>query len=634
MVFYLVLYNSSYAYKGDKALNILNTINTNADLKKLPTSLLPQLCSELRGFLLNHVARTGGHLASNLGTVELTVALHRVFDPSVDRILFDVGHQSYTHKILTGRRCGFETLRKFGGLSGYPKPCESPCDAFVAGHASDSISLALGMARARTLSGSGYDVAAVIGDGALTGGLSYEGLCDAAQSGEALVLLLNDNGMSINPNVGGMAKFLSAARVKPVYTSFKRRYREATMHMPKLYGFTHKAKEFVKDVLIPDNVFTELGFEYIGPVDGHDVVELEKSIRWARDLRRPVLLHVLTTKGKGVDYAEKNPSLYHGVSPFDPRKGVSAEVKEDFSSCFGHALAELAEQDESICAVTAAMADGTGLECFAQRFPKRFFDVGIAEGHAVAMAGGLARQGMKPVFAVYNSFLQRSYDMLIEDWALMGLHAVVAVDRSGLVGADGETHQGSFGLAYLGSVPGMRIFAPASFQELGDMLRSALVDVDGPAAILYPRGSEGEYTKPWSGKSADVLCEGDALTLVTHGVLVNETLRAAEKLRESGICVELIKLNVLRPFDEETVLASLRKTGRLLTAEECCRAGSMGTQIMAAAAANGITLSAVRQLDLGSGIVAHGAVGDLRRDLGMDADGITTAVKEMLHEEN
>lgn len=630
----MLLYNSTCECKGDKLLNILQSINTNHDLKQLSPDKLPRLCCEIRDFLLRNVSHTGGHLASNLGTVELTVALHRVYDPAVDRILFDVGHQSYTHKILSGRKDRFDTLRQFGGLSGYPKPCESDCDAFVAGHASDSISLALGMARARTLLHGDYDVVAVIGDGALTGGLSYEGLCDAAQSGEALVVVLNDNGMSINPNVGGMAKFLSAARVKQGYVDFKRRYRAATEHHPKLYDFTHKAKELLKDVLLPNNLFCELGFEYIGPVDGHDVAELEKSIAWARDLRRPVLLHVLTTKGKGVDYAERNPSLYHGVSPFDPQYGVADVGKEDFSSCFGHALTELAAEDARICAVTAAMADGTGLETFATHYPERFFDVGIAEGHAVAMAGGLARQGMKPVFAVYNSFLQRAYDMLIEDWALMRLHAVVAVDRSGLVGADGETHQGSYGLAYLGSVPGMRIFLPSSFQELRDMLQAALQENDGPAAVCYPRGAEGEYRAGWSGAEADVLQEGSSLTLVTHGILINEALTAAAALRAMGIDVELIKLNTLRPLGTEAVMCSLRKTGRLLCVEECCRAGSAGTQLLAAASAEGLSLRAVRQLDLGSGIVSHGGVGDLRRELGIDALGIMAAVKEMFHEEN
>ncbi|MBE6968597.1 MAG: 1-deoxy-D-xylulose-5-phosphate synthase [Ruminococcaceae bacterium] len=613
---------------------MLSSINTNTDLRRLSAEKLPQLCAEIRAFLLENISQTGGHLASNLGTVELTVALHRVYDPAVDRILFDVGHQSYTHKILTGRRERFETLRQFGGLSGYPKPCESRCDAFVAGHASDSVSLALGMARGRSLSGESYDVAAVIGDGALTGGLSYEGLCDAAQSGEALVLILNDNGMSINQNVGGMAKFLSAARVKQGYVNFKRRYREVTEHHPKLYGFTHRTKEFVKDVLMPNNVFSELGFEYIGPVDGHDVKELEKSIHWARNLRRPVLLHVLTTKGKGFSYAEKNPSLYHGVSPFNPSEGILDAAAEDFSACFGHALTELAGQDEHICAVTAAMVDGTGLECFAQRYPKRFFDVGIAEGHAVAMSGGLARQGMKPVFAVYNSFLQRAYDMLIEDWALMGLHAVVAVDRSGLVGADGETHHGSFGLAYLSSVPGMRIYAPASFQELRDMLREAVEQEVGPAAICYPRGREGQYGDGWSGEAADILREGSDFTLVTHGISINDALAAADCLRADGISVELIKLNTLRPMGEQVVCRSLQKTGRFMSVEECCRAGSAGMQLLACAAAAGIALRAVRQLDLGSGIVSHGSVSDLRRELGIDAAGIVSAAKEMLHEES
>ena len=630
----MVLYIRIYACEGDNLLNILNSINNNARLKELNEKQLKQLCSEIRQFLLRHVSHTGGHLAPNLGTVELTVALHRVYDPAVDRILFDVGHQCYTHKILSGRKDRFDTLRQFNGISGYPKPCESGCDPFVAGHASDSVSVALGMARARSLRRETYDVAAVIGDGALTGGLSYEGLCDAAQSGEALVVVLNDNGMSINPNVGGMAKFLSAARLKPGYLRFKRRYREAVAHLPRFYGFTHEMKEWAKDVLLPNNIFSELGFEYIGPVDGHNLTELEKSIRWARELRRPVLLHVLTVKGKGVGYAEADPSLYHGVSPFDPSVGINGGEKDDFSACFGRALTDLAAEDESICAVTAAMADGTGLEGFCRRFPKRFFDVGIAEGHAVAMSGGLARQGMKPVFAVYNSFLQRAYDMLIEDWALMGLHAVLAVDRSGLVGADGETHQGAFGLAYLSSIPGMRIYAPASFQELRDMLRSALLRDKGPAAVCYPRGGEGSYQNGWSGEAADILERGSDITLVTHGILINEAVKAAGELSACGIHADLIKLNTLRPMGTEAVMSSLKKTGRLLVAEECCRAGSAGSQLLAEAAARGITLRGVRRLDLGSGIVAHGSVAALRHQLGIDTAGIVSAAKEMLHEEN
>ncbi len=611
-------------------MNILKKINSHADLMNLSDEQLPELCRELRSFLLEKVSRSGGHLSANLGAVELTVALHRVYQPDRDRILFDVGHQCYVHKILTGRRGAFDTLRQLDGLSGFPKPCESECDPFVAGHASDSVSVALGMARARTLTGGDYGVVAVIGDGALTGGLSYEGLCDAGQSGEPLVVVLNDNGMSINPNVGGMALLLSRARVRPSYIRFKRRYRHLMRGLPHLYRLFHALKERVKDHILPSNLFDDLGFYYIGPVDGHNVNELETQLRWARDLRKPVLLHVVTVKGRGVGYAEENPQLYHGVGPFDPDSGEVRGGAADFSAVFGETLREIAGSDRSVCAVTAAMADGTGLSAFAERFPDRFFDVGIAEEHAVAMCGGLAKQGMKPVFAVYSSFLQRAYDELIEDWSLMGLHAVLAVDRTGLVGHDGETHHGSFSAAYLCSVPGMTVYVPASFQELREMLPLAIEREEGPAAVCYPRGGEGEYRESHAYEPSTRLREGADVTLVSHGILINEALRAARELAEQGVSAEVIKLNTLRPLDKRAVVDSLRKTGRLIVAEETCRAGSPGTALLAAAAAGGVTLRGAKLLDLGSGIVTHGDVASLRGRLGIDAAGIVRAALDMV----
>ena len=614
-------------------MNILNGLRSRSDLLALEDEELLQLCVELREFLVDKVSATGGHLASNLGAVELTVALHRVYDPAVDRILFDVGHQSYVHKILTGRAGEFDTLRQFGGLAGFPKPAESVCDPFVAGHASDAVSVALGMARARTLKKMDYQVVAVVGDGALTGGLSYEGLCDLGQSGEPMVVVLNDNGMAINPNVGGMASWLSRARVNPAYLDFKRQYYQVMKAFPEIRKLLHRGKEWVKDKTLPGTIFDDLGLYYMGPVDGHNVVELEKQLRWAREMGQSVLLHVTTVKGKGVPYAEENPHLFHGVGPCDGKSGRVPTGGETFSSVFGRELCRLAEKDERLCAVTAAMADGTGLADFAARFPKRFFDVGIAEEHAVALCGGMARQGLLPVFAVYSTFLQRSFDMLIEDIALMGLHAVFAVDRSGLVGADGETHQGSFDLAYLGAVPGMKIFAPASFAELRDMLRAA-VEENGPAAVCYPRGCEGQWTDGWDGGAATVLREGDDLTLVCHGVLINETLRAADLLEEKGVRVEVVKLNTIEPLGTETVLSSLRKTGRLLCAGECCRSGSPGLRLLAAAAEQGCALRKARLLDLGDGVVKHGSVPQLRRMLGLDAEGMAKTVEDMLHEED
>lgn len=611
-------------------MSILESIHSSNDVKKLKPEELAPLCAEIRSFLIDSVSRTGGHLASNLGTVELTVALHRVYDSARDRIVFDVGHQSYTHKLLTGRREAFSTLRQFGGLSGFPKPHEAEDDAFIAGHASNSVSVALGISHARTLSGGDYDVCAVIGDGALTGGLSFEGLSNAAQSGEPLVVILNDNNMSIAENVGGAAKMLQSMRVKPTYLNFKRRYRKMFQHLPALYRFNHGIKEWFKDHLIPSNVFSEMGFDYLGPVNGHDVQALENVIRWARELRAPVIVHVLTKKGKGCAYAERDPERYHGVGPFDPKTGEIAPEGKGFAACFGELLCRYAAEDETITAITAAMSGGTGLESFAQRYSARFFDIGIAEEHAVSMAAGMAKQGLIPVFAVYSSFLQRGFDMLIHDVALQHLHVVFAVDRAGLVGRDGETHQGSFDVAYLSEVPGLTIYSPASFAELDSMLSLALYSCDGPVAIRYPRGGEGEYrdNRP---EEESVLREGADVTLVSYGVMINETLRAAELLRERGVSAEVIKLGCLRPNSFEAVCASAARTGRLVVAEEACAFGSIGSRILVKLSEKKQTVSA-RLLDLGDGIVTHGSVEELRRLCGIDAASIAARAAELLEE--
>ena len=585
------------------------------------------LCEEIRAFLVSSVSKTGGHLASNLGTVELTVALHRVYDTARDRIVFDVGHQSYTHKILTGRREAFSTLRQYGGISGFPKPYEAPDDAFIAGHASNSVSVALGMAHARTISGGDYDVCAVIGDGAMTGGLSFEGLSNAAQSGEPMVVILNDNNMSIAENVGGAAKMLQSMRVKPGYLNFKRRYRKIFLHLPLLYRFNHAIKEWVKSHLIPDDVFSEMGFYHLGPVDGHDVRMLENVIRWARDMHAPVLIHVLTKKGKGCPYAESDPERYHGVGPFDPLTGALTPEGESFSSRFGDALCRFAETDEKLTAITAAMSGGTGLEGFAARFPTRFFDIGIAEEHATAMAAGMAKQGLLPVFAVYSSFLQRSFDMLIHDISLQQLHAVFAVDRAGLVGRDGETHQGSFDVSYLSVVPGMTIYSPASFAELDSMLALALYSCTGPVAIRYPRGGEGRY-RDCRSEAESILLEGGDVTIVSYGVMINEAIEAAERLKAEGISAELIKLGRIRPNSFSTVQASVQKTRRLIVVEDVCDFGCVGGQILASLAGGTGEIS-VRLLNLGDGIVTHGSVDELRRVCGIDAEAVVKNVKEL-----
>ena len=508
-------------------MSIIERINCSNDVKSLTRDELDALCRELREFEIESIAKTGGHLASNLGTVELTVALHRVYDTSVDRLVFDVGHQSYTHKIITGRRDAFRTLRQYGGLSGFPKPYEAVDDAFIAGHASNSVSVALGMARARTLNQEQYDVVAVIGDGALTGGLAYEGLADAAASDEPLVIILNDNNMSISENVGGISRLLQMMRMRPGYVSFKKWYRAVVKKLPIIYTATHKMKEWLKSWMLPDNIFSEMGLNYLGPIDGHDLATLEKAIRLARDMECPVLLHVITRKGKGCDYAESHPDKYHGVGCFDAKTGVVAPVECSFSDKMGESLCRYAEGDPRIVAITAAMAGGTGIECFSAKYPTRFFDTGIAEGHATAMAAGMAKQGLIPVFAVYSSFLQRGYDMLIHDVSLQHLHTVFCVDRAGLVGSDGETHHGVFDVNYLSSVPGMTILAPASFQELDDMLGYALHELNGPVALRYPRGGEGAY-KASHVTAEHILRDGSDLTLVCYGTMVNEAMTAAE----------------------------------------------------------------------------------------------------------
>ncbi len=609
-------------------LSILETINSSADIKNLNTSQLQQLCEELREFEIANVAKTGGHLASNLGTIELTLAIHRVYNTEKDRLVFDVGHQSYTHKIITGRRDQFHTLRQYGGLSGFPKPFERDDDAFIAGHASDSVSVALGMARARTFLGDDYDVVALIGDGALTGGLAYEGLADAAASNEPLLIILNDNNMSISENVGGMARLLQALRIRPGYMNFKKWFRSVSKRTRVVYDLVHRFKEWLKARILPSNVFSELGLYYLGPVDGHNLIQLENAIRLARDLEKPVILHVKTKKGKGCTYAEAHPDKYHGVGSFDPSTGEILNTGVSFSDKAGEYLCQFAENNRRLTVITAAMSGGTGTECFAAKYPERFFDIGIAEGHAVSMAAGMAKQGLLPVFAVYSSFLQRGYDMLIHDVSLLGLHVVFCVDRSGLVGSDGETHQGVFDISYLSSVPGMTVLCPSSFQELHDMIGLALNSVNGPVAVRYPRGGEGRY-KGSSMNPETILREGTDLTIACYGTMVNEALNAADLLEECGVRAEVIKIGIAFPNRYELCLQSVQKTGKLLVPEEVCEAGCVGSAILTAAAAEKVPVENCRLVNLGNGIVPHGTVEQLRRNNGLDAKSLYHTAAEL-----
>ena len=590
-----------------------------------------ELCTQLRQELVDDVSKTGGHLASNLGAVELTVAIHRVFDTRQDRLVFDVGHQCYCHKILTGRREAMATLRQYGGIAGFPKPVESVHDAFIAGHASNSVAVALGMVRARQALGEHYKVMALIGDGALTGGLAYEGLSNAGACGQQLLVILNDNGMSITPNVGAVADHLAKQRLKPQYLTFKRYYRRVMNSNQvgrKVYRFTHKVKQALKQSLLPCSMFENMGFNYVGPVNGHDLAGLTRALRYARELNEPVLLHVKTVKGKGYAPAEENPDAFHGVSPFDPATGKAKKKSgENFSAVFGRTLTRLAQQDRRVCAITAAMMSGTGLEQFQAACPKRFFDVGIAEGCAVSMAAGMAKQGAIPVFAVYSSFLQRAYDMLIHDVAIDKLHVVLGVDRAGLVGEDGETHHGVFDVAFLDSVPGMTVLAPSSYAELEGMLEQAVLHVNGPVAIRYPRGGEGAYRGDAGPGHAAVLRRGDDITLVSYGILINDVLEAAELLAGEGIQAEVVKLNVITPLDPELVLESVKKTKVLLTAEDSAAHGSVGERLAAAVAEAGLNAKVLCRTS-GDKFVTHGALSCLKQELGLDSAGIFRAALE------
>ncbi|MCL1835514.1 MAG: 1-deoxy-D-xylulose-5-phosphate synthase [Oscillospiraceae bacterium] len=608
---------------------MLESIESPEDVKALPPEKLDELCAQLRQYLIMSVSKTGGHLASNLGVVELTVAIHRVFDTSKDRIVFDVGHQSYVHKLLTGRKERFATLRQFGGLSGFPKPSESIHDAFIAGHASTSVSAALGIARARTLTGGDYKVIAFIGDGALTGGLAFEGLSDAGESNEPMIIILNDNGMAINDSVGGIARYLSRQRMRPSYSAFKKGYRKLLARLPggkAIYRFTHRVKTAIKEALLHCSMFEDMGLQYTGPIDGHNIKRLVEALEWAGRAEEPVVVHVITQKGKGYDFSERSPKEYHGVSPFDYREGVASDDSMTFSTVFGDEIVRMAEQDGRICAITASMSDGTGLEKFAGRFPERFFDVGIAEGHAVTMAAGMASGGAVPVFAVYSTFLQRSYDMLIHDAAIGGLHVVFAVDRAGLVRGDGETHHGLFDVAFLSSVPGMTIYSPSSYAELRDMLRSAVFKDKGPVAVRYPRGAEGVYAEGGSYASK-VLRAGSDVTLVTYGSCVDAALEAAGRLEPEGVSVEIVKLGRICPLELDEVESSVRRTGRLLVLEECAENGSVGERVASALAglAENITL-----LNTGSKFIPCGDVEDLRRYCGIDAAGVRSAIREQM----
>ena len=614
-------------------MSILENIHGHEDLVRLSDAEREALCAEIRSFLVSNVSQTGGHLASNLGVVELSVAIETVFDTMEDRLVFDVGHQSYVHKLLTGRQADFARLRQFGGISGFPKPHESESDAFVAGHASSSVSIALGMARARTLQQQNYNVVALIGDGAATGGMVYEGMNDAAESGEPMVIILNDNEMSIDRNVGGLSRHLSNIRTMEKYLGAKRKFRILVHKLPggnHVYLFFKKIKDRFKRMMLPTTMFEAMGLTYLGPVDGHDLPGLITLLRSARDLKSPVVVHVLTKKGLGYGPAEEDPSKFHGIGKFDPESGKTlGQKKPTFSDSFGNTMVELAERDPRVCAITAAMPGGTGLLDFKKQFPKRCFDVGIAEEHAVSMAGGLAKQGMVPVVALYSTFLQRSYDQIMQDICLMKLHVVLAVDRAGLVGEDGATHHGVFDVGFLRQMPGMKILAPASLNEQQAMLRWAVEEYDGPVAVRYPRGGDGGYADCGWQPGSPVIChqQGADVTLITYGTLIGNVMKAAELLHNEGINPTVLRLAELTELDGNAVASAMAENGPAVIVEEAC-AGS-GIQEVLAVKLNE-KIGAVYGMDLGSDFVPHGAMDKLYASHGLDPEGITAYVKEVL----
>ena len=614
-------------------MSILENIQGHEDLQRLTKAQQLQLCQELRQFLIQHVSATGGHLAPNLGVVELSLAVETVFDTRIDRLVFDVGHQSYVHKILTDRRDQFSSLRRFGGIAGFPKPSESITDAFVAGHASNSVSVALGMARARTLQNQDYHVLAIIGDGGTTGGLSYEGLNDAGASHEPLIIILNDNAMSISRNVGGVAHHLSRLRTRPGYFGIKRVYRTVTKKLPGgkyLYRLTHNIKNWMKNRLLDTTLFEDMGFTYIGPVDGHDVSKMIYLLEVAKSLRCPVVFHVLTKKGKGYPPAEENPSKFHGLGPFDPETGRTlAPFGLTFSDTFGDTMLNLGRVEPRLCAITAAMPQGTGLSAFSKAYPQRTFDVGIAEGHAVSMAGGLAKAGMIPVVAIYSTFLQRAYDMIIQDVAMLHLHVIFAVDRAGLVGEDGETHHGVFDVGFLRQIPGLTILCPGCRSELKEMLIWAVRKCTGPVAIRYPRGGDGAFLT--AGRET-LFRVGREITIVTYGTMINQVISAADQLALRGIEAEVLRLRTIKPLDMEAVTTSVRKTGRLLVVEEAEGVGSVGHELIEKLSQRGVPVIYSGQ-NIGDRFVTHGAMAELYRHLNLDAEAIVRRAEEVVHRE-
>lgn len=614
---------------------MLERIQKANDIKNLKREELPQLAQEIREFLVDKVSRTGGHLASNLGVVELTMAMHLVFDLPDDKIIWDVGHQSYTHKILTGRKEGFEALRQYGGMSGFPKRKESDCDAFDTGHSSTSISAGVGLVKARDLRGESHSVISVIGDGSLTGGMAYEALNNASQLDTNFIIVLNDNYMSISENVGGMSKYLDKIRTADFYTGLKKGVTRTLEQIPvvgdSLIEQIRKTKSSIKQLVVPGMFFEDMGITYLGPVPGHDVSMLCRAFKEAKKIEGPVLIHVLTTKGKGYEPAENEPSKFHGISPFQIETGEvkTKSSKDSYTDIFGKVMCDEAMKRKDIVAITAAMKDGTGLSRFQRMFPERFFDVGIAEEHAVTFAAGLAAGGIKPVFAVYSSFLQRGYDQLIHDVGLQNLPVVFAVDRAGLVGSDGETHQGIFDLSYLSSIPNMTVLSPKHKWELADMLRFA-IQHEGPIAIRYPRGAAydqyEEFRSPVVyGKSEMIYKEKD-IAVISMGHMFSEAVKVRESLKREGYSCTLVNGRFVKPLDGACITKLAKNHKLIAVMEENVLTGGYGMQVLSFAGEQSLDVK-VLPLALPDDYVEHGSVDQLRKETGIDEE---TMVKKIM----
>ncbi len=614
---------------------VLEKINQPNDIKKIPKEELPILAQEIRSFLIEKLSVTGGHLASNLGVIEMTMALHLVFCLPEDKILWDVGHQSYTHKILTGRKEGFDSLRKLGGLSGFPKREESACDVFDTGHSSTSISAALGIAQARDLKGKHYSVVAVIGDGSFTGGMVYEALNNASQSKTNFIIVLNDNGMSISENVGGFPSYLSTLRTNETYTSLKRAAEDVLRHsgggeaaIRRIRGM----KNNLKSMLIPGSFFEQLGIKYFGPIDGYNIDRMVTVFQNAQKVQGPVVVHVLTKKGKGYSPAERMPARFHGTGPFEIETGMPAKRKEkaDWSDIFSTVMCKEGNRTLNLCAVTAAMPDGTGLKRFRGMYPDRFFDVGIAEAHAVTFCAGLAVGGMIPVFAVYSSFLQRGFDQIVHDVCLQNLHVIFAIDRAGLVGADGETHQGIFDLSYLTMIPNLCVMAPKNKWELADMLKWAIRKAQGPAAIRYPRGSayDGleEFRAPIRYGKWEILYDESDICLLASGSMVETAVEVRSMLKREGANCSLINCRFLKPLDEEVLREAALSHRLLVTMEENVEAGGFGSLVLSCLNDCGISVS-LERIALPDMYIEAGSVDLLKEETALDAGSIYKRIR-------